>query len=469
MASALPSRQRLALLLWVGAWYVASFVGIVLNKNLVGIGHASTVEPWTLALVQTVCTVFLSAIVQSRRVAKSGPSAHPTSKWMPLMGLGCLRSLCIILGLVSLQHVAASFTETVKASSPLFTVVAAFVLNGERTEPGALIGLTLVTGGLVYTSAREASFTMIGFTAALSTNFVECIQNVFCKRLMRTGKTDRPVFTNTELQYYSALAALLVQFPLCVFFWSWRGCSLFHVEASVIAGLLLNGFIYWVQSALAFKIMDIYDPVTVSVFNTVKRALIICLSAKYFGNVITPTAAFGTAVTLAGGALYSLMKNKKIPILAASKEPGRTAPPTERHALPSGQAFAETKRPATCAGRTRNWRIMLCVVGSLRSANFLAEGNRPWSLRGSQSLRSEARATGARPAQIPISLPFQRAVLDVRQPHLRGCDRVRAASRRRRYASQISPAPSSEIFSLAFLFTDGEDSALQLNTDDVRA
>lgn len=68
-------------------------------------------------------------------------------------------------------------------------------------------------------------------------------------------------------------------------------------------------FCVFLTVCLAFKIMSCYSPVTLSVMNTAKRALIICFSAHYFGNVITNTALCGTVVTLLGSGLYSYLKS----------------------------------------------------------------------------------------------------------------------------------------------------------------
>jgi solute carrier family 35 protein E2 len=40
-----------------------------------------------------------------------------------MMLVGLMRGATVILGLISLRHVAVSFTETVKSSAPFFTVV----------------------------------------------------------------------------------------------------------------------------------------------------------------------------------------------------------------------------------------------------------------------------------------------------------------------------------------------------------
>lgn len=307
--------QRLSVLLCVGCWYGISFIGIILNKSLLSPGNSSGtpghVQPSTLALVQTVSTVVFGAIAQAlfssnAAVVKSKQTATARAKFVPLLILGILRFLSVVLGLVSLQHVAASFTETVKASSPFFTVLAAFLLNGERTERPVLISLLLVAGGLMCASSSEISFTMIGFAAALLANAVECVQHVFCKGLLQPDRLDgKPSFTHSELQYYSAIASLIVQLPIYIGLYS-QGALASEERAQPL--LFCSGFVYWAQSALAFRMMSLFSPVTVSVLNTVKRALIISYSAVYFGNVITPASKLGTFVTLVGSGLYSWLR-----------------------------------------------------------------------------------------------------------------------------------------------------------------
>eukprot|EP00440_Ansanella_granifera_P075169 gb/GFBE01081580.1/.p1 GENE.gb/GFBE01081580.1/~~gb/GFBE01081580.1/.p1 ORF type:complete len:461 (+),score=62.93 gb/GFBE01081580.1/:1-1383(+) len=300
-----------AIVPYVIIWYAVSFSGILLNKSILSPGSPFHAEPVTLALVQTLSTVLLGSVSQSGVVQRirHGEKKRGTGRraTFVLLGLGVLRFLVIVLGLISLRYVAASFTETIKASSPIFTVIAATLLLGERTEPRVLMSLLLVVGGLASASAAELSFTLVGFAAAVSTNVVECVQNVFCKKLLQDGPDGKPPYTPSQLQYYSAAASLVVQLPLFVGAFCTGRLALPN-EAAALAMLGLAGFVYYLQSALVFKIMSHYSPVTVSVLNTAKRALIICLCSVYFGNIITPVARFGTAVTLLGSGLYSYMK-----------------------------------------------------------------------------------------------------------------------------------------------------------------
>ena len=103
-----------------------------------------------------------------------------------MASVGLMRVLTVVLGLVSLKYVAVSFTETIKSSAPFFTVIFARLMLGEVTSWKVNLSLVPVVGGLALCSATELSFNAIGFSAAVFNNCIDCIQNVFSKKLLST-------------------------------------------------------------------------------------------------------------------------------------------------------------------------------------------------------------------------------------------------------------------------------------------
>lgn len=93
------------------------------------------------------------------------------------------RFTTVILGLIALDYVAVSFTETIKSSAPLFTVLIARYLLGENTGLYVNLSLIPVMSGLALCSANELSFDYRGFLAAMLTNLTEwlviIVQGVF--------------------------------------------------------------------------------------------------------------------------------------------------------------------------------------------------------------------------------------------------------------------------------------------------
>jgi solute carrier family 35, member E2 len=56
--------------------------------------------------------------------------------------VGFMRFSTVMLGLVSLNFVPVSFTETIKSSAPFFTVLFAWLILGEKTS--GLVKLSLI-------------------------------------------------------------------------------------------------------------------------------------------------------------------------------------------------------------------------------------------------------------------------------------------------------------------------------------
>ena len=60
--------------------------------------------------------------------------------------VGVMRFSTVMLGLVSLNFVPVSFTETVKSSAPFFTVLFAWMILGETTTFWVKVALLPVAG-----------------------------------------------------------------------------------------------------------------------------------------------------------------------------------------------------------------------------------------------------------------------------------------------------------------------------------
>jgi len=333
-------------------WYLTSFGTLLLNKYILGTLH---IQPNTLAVVQMVSTAIygalktlndkggLEAVARKKLGDEEDQREFPNGEWQKSLAqmsiVGAMRFATVILGLVSLKYVAASFTETIKASAPFFTVIIAYLMLGETSSLMVFASLIPVAGGLVLVSYTELSFNIIGFGAAISTNIIECVQNVFSKRLLSRD------YTAVELQFYTSLTALFLQAPMFLFSQEEslfsqikaaeaRPEGMMHLANGTISTLSLvgdtpvfntfsasqshkyfallwiDGVLYHLQSVAAYMVMSHLSPVTVSVVNTVKRALLIWISVLVFGNRITPLAGLGTAICLSGALSYNFARQQ---------------------------------------------------------------------------------------------------------------------------------------------------------------
>lgn len=215
------------ILAFIAGWYVCSGVTLFGNKHMLSTLQAN---PDLLALSQMCITATMGAskVYGSYILSGFDPDAKPVTPYSGLSKkkffknmviVGSMRIITVILGLVSLKFIAVSFTETIKSSAPFFTVLIARMMLGEKTslmvrypvqlnfyysciilkntsfycencftgyELKVNLALIPVVAGLALCSITELSFTVKGFSAAIMTNCIDCVQNVFSKKLLST-------------------------------------------------------------------------------------------------------------------------------------------------------------------------------------------------------------------------------------------------------------------------------------------
>lgn len=128
------------------------------------------------------------------------------------------------------------------------------------------------------------------------------LQNVLCKMLVSADESNK--YNPAEIQYYTSIFSLLIQLPALAFL---LDPSEFQESFSHLyfVACIFNGIFYHFQTISAFTLMDYISPVTHSVANTVKRALLIWSSVIIFGNKVTPLSWLGTITVILGVFMYN--------------------------------------------------------------------------------------------------------------------------------------------------------------------
>ncbi|XP_043917690.1 solute carrier family 35 member E2A-like [Protopterus annectens] len=290
-------------------WYFFSFCTLFLNKYILTLLEG---EPSMLGAVQMLSTTMIGCLkmfIPCCLHQHKSRLAYPPNFLMIMLFVGLMRFATVVLGLVSLKNVAVSFAETVKSSAPIFTVIMSRFILGEYTGLWVNLALLPVMGGLALCTVTEISFNMLGFSAAVSTNIMDCLQNVFSKKLLSGEKYK---FTSAELQFYTSAAAVLLLIPAWIFLMDLpvigKSGKSFSYNSDVIVLLLFDGVLFHLQSITAYALMGKISPVTFSVASTVKHALSIWLSIIVFGNKITYASAIGTLLVIIGVLLYNKAK-----------------------------------------------------------------------------------------------------------------------------------------------------------------
>ncbi|KAJ8386861.1 hypothetical protein AAFF_G00165620 [Aldrovandia affinis] len=296
-------------LVYLGLWYFFSFCTLFLNKYILSLLEG---EPSMLGAIQMMSTTVIGCMkmyVPCCLYQHKSRAEYPPNFLMIMLFVGLMRFSTVVLGLVSLKNVAVSFAETVKSSAPIFTVIMSRLILGEYTGLWVNLALFPIMAGLALCTATEISFNMLGFSAALSTNIMDCLQNVFSKKLL---SGDKYKFSPPELQFYTSAAAIIMLIPAWIFMLDipviGKSGHSFSFSQDIVVLLLFDGVLFHLQSVTAYALMGRISPVTFSVASTVKHALSIWLSIIVFSNQITVLSAVGTVLVIIGVMLYNKAK-----------------------------------------------------------------------------------------------------------------------------------------------------------------
>ncbi|XP_076060763.1 solute carrier family 35 member E2A-like isoform X2 [Oratosquilla oratoria] len=288
-------------MLFLMLWYIFSGFTLFLNKYILSYQKA---DPHVLCGMQMSITMICGCIQLRYPLGtyRPMPSQKKPSNFMKKMFLvGMLQLGTIMFGLIALYFVAVSFAETVKSSAPIFTVLIAHLIMGEKTGLFVSLSLIPVMGGLALCSSNELSFSFMGFLCAMATNLCECVQSVVSKALL----SDKAYLYNpAELQFYPNLAAVFLQLPTWFFFVNFDKLHN-KLDSNLVIAIILDGISFHGQTITAYVLMSYVNPVTYSVANTTKRAFLIWLSVLLFGNPVTLLSAVGTAIVIGGVLLYN--------------------------------------------------------------------------------------------------------------------------------------------------------------------
>ncbi|KAF4525280.1 hypothetical protein B566_EDAN009363 [Ephemera danica] len=282
-------------------WYFFSGCTLFLNKYILTYMKGDPTLLGTFQMLMTTACGFVQMYVPCGMYKPIQRLSRPPGFFKHMLLVGCTRFMTVILGLIALNYVAVSFTETIKSSAPMFTVIISWLLLGEQTGLYVNLSLIPVMSGLALCSANELSFNIKGFLAAMATNLTECLQNVYSKMLI---SGDKFKYTPAELQFYTSMASVVVQIPASMLLVDLQQVSN-ETDHTLLFAFLLNGLFFHFQSITAYVLMDYISPVTHSVANTAKRAFLIWLSVILFGNPVTLLSGLGTCTVMAGVLLYN--------------------------------------------------------------------------------------------------------------------------------------------------------------------
>jgi len=225
--------------------------------------------------------------------------------------LALLHALGFLLTNMSLGSVSVAFTHTVKATEPFFSVALSPSILGVVPTWGVVGSLFPIVAGVALASATDVSFTWLGFLSAMGSNLALQSRNVLSKKVLNSNSA-RSELSNVNLFAVMSMFAFVMMAPVALAVEGWK-LSGSAVAASGFAAtelwklLAMGGLCRCGDVLASYMILNRVSPVTHSVGNCVKRAVVISMSVIVFQTPMSVLNIAGTVLALLGVLMYSLI------------------------------------------------------------------------------------------------------------------------------------------------------------------
>eukprot|EP00899_Mesostigma_viride_P008200 jgi/Mesvir1/17381/Mv08683-RA.2 len=285
-------KKTLYLGLLFGLWYLFNIYFNIYNKQVLKVFP----YPITCTALQFAVGSLLVVVTWLAGLHKKPQTnrAQVTS----VAPLAVVHTLGNLLTNVSLGLVAVSFTHTIKAMEPFFSVLLSALFLGMRPQLTVVASLVPVVAGVALASVTEASFNWAGFLSAMGSNVTFQSRNVLSKKLMAAKVTDVAPLDNINLFSIITIISFFLLAPVAIIAEGWQLSPAVFAARGLDAGVvmtqaLLAAVCFHAYQQVSYMILAKVSPVTHSVGNCVKRVVVIVSSILFFRTPVEPLNAVG--------------------------------------------------------------------------------------------------------------------------------------------------------------------------------
>ncbi|KAF8037025.1 hypothetical protein BT93_B0064 [Corymbia citriodora subsp. variegata] len=302
--------KTLELGLLFGLWYLFNIYFNIYNKQVLKAFH----YPTNVTLAQFAVGSVLVIIMWTFNLYKRPKLSR--SQLLAILPLAVVHTLGNLFTNMSLGKVAVSFTHTIKAMEPFFSVILSAMFLAEMPTIWVVSSLVPIVGGVALASMTEASFNWAGFWSAMASNLSNQSRNVLSKKVMVNKEES---LDNITLFSIITMMSFVLLFPVTVFTEGLKFTPA-SLQAAAQQGLnvqqvltrsLIAALCFHAYQQVSYMILQRVSPVTHSVGNCVKRVVVIVSSVLFFRTPVSPINSLGTGLALAGVFLYSRVKRIK--------------------------------------------------------------------------------------------------------------------------------------------------------------
>lgn len=263
-----------------------------------------------------VCVLLLS-VVKYRKldeyfppgvVPRSLQSFRPSSLiWKTTVPMGIFQFVGHITSHKATSVIKVSFVHTIKALSPLVTILIYKVFFKKNISRNTYLTLFPLVVGIMLACYKPGSdFNYSGLIYSVISMVIFVSQNIYSKKSLTPDiQSSLPTTITTQLKkldklvilFYCSLIGFLLTLPTYLFNFD-KDCL--SIDWKVATLIIFNGVSHFIQSLLAFQILASLSPINYSIANILKRIIIIIVAFVIEGKKLGALQAVGLVMTMGG-------------------------------------------------------------------------------------------------------------------------------------------------------------------------
>jgi len=307
----LPTRGALlAPALTLATWVAVSNAFNVSSKLVAGGSDARNPTVWfaTTATQLAFATGVGAALTRARhpRARFRAYAAGPLRRAVPIGGALALANGAMMF---ALSHTSVSMFQTVKASGPLFTAAACYLVLRRRYTPETYAALVPIMLGLMMATLSDLEGDALGFAACVVSSLAQVFINLSAKTVFELkwagleggdllGEEARPIDA-VELQMLVSLVGT------CVTTYAFLIFYVTNAWGRPAAALALNVLLYAAENVCAYATNAQFTRLPFAVSDAARRLSIVLASLLMVGRTPTLVNVFGVLLVAGGSVQFA--------------------------------------------------------------------------------------------------------------------------------------------------------------------
>ena len=314
-----PAQATLRVALWVAVTLLSNYYGnhFVFAREQAGIASSDiSLSEMLLCTLWGISTLTCLGI----------PVIPPAAIRGRLLFLAVANASAVRLFYMSAALIQLTLLQTVRSCQPLVVTVVVYLAFNETYSLPTYLTLIPITVGFSLAAGGDPMFEATGFTFAILSMCSLVGVNVMSRYTLAAARATDTQIHPLQLQAWMCTGSLLLLTAMDAIrsdggwhrLLSAAGSTEPGRGATLVALAAIEGTLYHMSNVGTFTSIDIFDPLSFAIIDTLRRLSVVVSGFFFQGNPCTLVNACGIALVIGGAGSYNVIKSRGT--ATASKE-----------------------------------------------------------------------------------------------------------------------------------------------------